>query len=330
MGFKDAVLNVVTLGGHARVQQAISAYEQNYSQYHRLYEQARQHEQQINHKIQQIGETTMAAFHTIESSLRLLRLEATTAAPALDAAPYKVQSGIYYVQRLYVEYSGTQTAAVATGLGTATAVGSWTVVSFVGTASTGTAIATLSGAAATNATLAWFGGGAIAAGGGGMAAGMMTLGGLVAVPLIAFSAWKTHSKAEEILKASEEVVQASQLVSLKLPELQDYHEVVQVQLRRITEEQRRLSAVYSRVKRLLMPWGFLSHCFRLIRSLFGHGYFKPEDQPLLDSLQQQLVTFSILFGKDQHLEHADSLGKNTLGIVSSPKQLPAPQPLHKS
>ncbi len=40
-----------------------------------------------------------------------------------------------------------------------------------GTASTGTAIATLSGIVQTNAALAWLGGGALAAGGGGMSAG---------------------------------------------------------------------------------------------------------------------------------------------------------------
>lgn len=46
----------------------------------------------------------------------------------------------------------------------------WIATTF-GTASTGTAISTLSGASATNAALAWLGGGTIAAGGGGMAAG---------------------------------------------------------------------------------------------------------------------------------------------------------------
>lgn len=46
-----------------------------------------------------------------------------------------------------------------------------------GTASTGTAISTLSGVAATNATLAALGGGSLAAGGGGMALGSMILGG---------------------------------------------------------------------------------------------------------------------------------------------------------
>jgi hypothetical protein len=50
----------------------------------------------------------------------------------------------------------------------------WVATTF-GTASTGTAISTLSGAVATKAALAWLGGGALAAGGGGMAAGQALL-----------------------------------------------------------------------------------------------------------------------------------------------------------
>lgn len=50
----------------------------------------------------------------------------------------------------------------------------WIATTF-GTASTGTAISTLSGAAATKAALAWLGGGAIVAGGGGTAAGTALL-----------------------------------------------------------------------------------------------------------------------------------------------------------
>lgn len=55
-------------------------------------------------------------------------------------------------------------------------------VSAFATASTGTAIGSLSGAAATNATLAWLGGGSLAAGGGGMAAGTAVLGLVAAAP----------------------------------------------------------------------------------------------------------------------------------------------------
>jgi hypothetical protein len=55
-------------------------------------------------------------------------------------------------------------------------------VSAFATASTGTAISALTGAAATNATLAWLGGGSLAAGGGGMAAGTAVLGLVAAAP----------------------------------------------------------------------------------------------------------------------------------------------------
>ena len=54
--------------------------------------------------------------------------------------------------------------------GAVTAFGAYSAAGVLASASTGTAIATLSGAAATNATLAFFGGGSIAAGGLGVAA----------------------------------------------------------------------------------------------------------------------------------------------------------------
>ena len=67
-------------------------------------------------------------------------------------------------------------AAVGTAGGFAAAGATTSAVMALGTASTGTAIATLHGVAATNATLAALGGGAIAAGGGGMALGTTILG----------------------------------------------------------------------------------------------------------------------------------------------------------
>ena len=71
------------------------------------------------------------------------------------------------------------------GAGALTAFGAYGATMAFGAASTGTAIASLSGAAATNATLAFLGGGALAAGGGGMALGSVVLGGAVAGPALA-------------------------------------------------------------------------------------------------------------------------------------------------
>ena len=68
--------------------------------------------------------------------------------------------------------------------GAIVAFGAYSAAQALAVASTGTAIASLSGAAATNATLAFFGGGSLAAGGLGMAGGAAVLGGLVAGPAL--------------------------------------------------------------------------------------------------------------------------------------------------
>lgn len=109
-------------------------------------------------------------------------------------------------------------AAIGTAGGFAAAGATTSAVMALGTASTGTAIASLSGAAATNATLAALGGGAIAAGGGGMALGttilgMTTLGAGILVGGILFNVAgsKLSSKAdqakEQMEKAEREINQ---------------------------------------------------------------------------------------------------------------------------
>ncbi|MGL5172331.1 MAG: hypothetical protein ACRC75_00650 [Olsenella sp.] len=82
------------------------------------------------------------------------------------------------------------------------------------TALTGTAIASLGGAAASSATLAFFGGGSIAAGGLGMAGGMVVLGGLVAGPALLVMGLITSKKSEEKLEiANGHAAQADEIVA---------------------------------------------------------------------------------------------------------------------
>lgn len=90
------------------------------------------------------------------------------------------------------------TVAGAAG-GAFAAFGAYSAATTFATASTGTAIASLSGAAATNATLAFFGGGSLAAGGLGMAGGTAVLGGLVAGPALLVMGMVTGAKASKNL-----------------------------------------------------------------------------------------------------------------------------------
>ena len=78
------------------------------------------------------------------------------------------------IKTLAIGGGGAAVAVAATPTIVTTAVG------YLATASTGTAIASLSGAAKAGATMAWLGGGAISAGGGGVAAGTAVLGAITA------------------------------------------------------------------------------------------------------------------------------------------------------
>lgn len=112
-------------------------------------------------------------------------------------------------------------------------LGAYGSVPLIATASTGTAISTLSGAAATNATLAWLGGGSLAAGGFGMAGGMIALGGIVAGPALAVGGFMLASKAEEALTQAaeysakvDEAIEEMELVEQSLQGLrQNAHEI---------------------------------------------------------------------------------------------------------
>ena len=91
------------------------------------------------------------------------------------------------------------TVAGAAG-GAVTAFGAYGAASSFATASTGTVIASLHGAAATNATLAFFGGGSLASGGLGIAGGTAVLGGLVAGPALLIMGLIVGTKAGKTLE----------------------------------------------------------------------------------------------------------------------------------
>ena len=80
--------------------------------------------------------------------------------------------------------------------GALTAFGAYNGTMMFAAASTGTAISSLSGVAATNATLAWLGGGSLASGGMGMAGGALALNALAAGPGLLIAGWYMGSKAK--------------------------------------------------------------------------------------------------------------------------------------
>lgn len=131
---------------------------------------------------------------------------------------------------------GLSGAGIATGLGVAAfgPTAAMAVATTFGTASTGAAISSLAGAAASNAALAWLGGGALVAGGGGMSAGTALLGlagpigwtiggvGLIGGASLAFMRNKKISKEAnaETLKV-EELISKFSLFNNEIEEIKD-------------------------------------------------------------------------------------------------------------
>lgn len=103
-------------------------------------------------------------------------------------------------QEVSVLKDGSLGLAGGAAAGAMTAFGAYSGTMALASAGTGTAISTLSGAAATNATLAWLGGGTLAGGGFGMAGGVLMVNALVAAPALAIMGWYMCNKAEKNLE----------------------------------------------------------------------------------------------------------------------------------
>ena len=123
-------------------------------------------------------------------------------------------------------------SALGTVGGFAAAGATTSAVMAFGVASTGTAISSLSGAAAVNATLAALGGGALAAGGGGMALGTVVLGVsslgiglLIGGVIFNFSGVTLSNKADEAVKQSFETQNEINKVVSFLNKLKDTAQV---------------------------------------------------------------------------------------------------------
>jgi len=120
----------------------------------------------------------------------------------------------------------------------------WGVGAFA-TASTGTTIASLSGAAATNATLAWLGGGAVAAGGGGMALGGLMLSGVTAAPVALVAGLGVGVQGQRALTRAAEI---SAGVEVALAEMDAKKELLGRVEERIAELRSVLEDVKSRAR----------------------------------------------------------------------------------
>ncbi|WQV04623.1 glycine zipper family protein [Helicobacter pylori] len=124
-------------------------------------------------------------------------------------------------------------------IGVLAAYGAYAGVGMLASTAGGVAIAEISGVAATNATLAWLGGGALSVGGFGMVGGMAVLGGLVAGPALAIlgavSASKMEKKRDDAKAYHSQVEAAVKKTDVIVDNLQAVRKMADLFTRQITK-----------------------------------------------------------------------------------------------
>lgn len=257
-----------------------------------LYDEVEAQRARVNLSLQRLTTTKVRAVNSLSKLCRLSENLGARQRTLLPDAFEKIEL-VSSLNRIDVTLSAAD-VVLSTGKGTvagvSTALGTWALVSTTATASTGTAIGTLSGAAATNATLAWLGGGSVAAGGGGMTLGAAVLGGIVVVPALVlggiFSHLKANKQIAEIQARMLEVLQAMdgyQKVRMVLDALGRRAEELDGTILHAADV---FDAEFRTTYAGVYPLGVLSKAWRWIKRLLGKRYFNDADLRLIAPLLQ--------------------------------------------
>lgn len=285
-GVGTFALDLITGFGHGRAKTAKYNYEIQYYLYAIDFNKLIDIQNIINDKLNELGEYTYLIIQELDRSQELVNK------PKKSSLNYKENQIIKGMKKDVGDLKAITETEINTGIvllqgsaiGGLAALGSWTFVSLFGAASTGTAISTLSGAAAYNATLAWFGGGAVAAGGGGMAAGAMTLIDITGISMLLYCSYKSHSKANEITRETELLITEIGKLQDNNKYLEDFEKSIHQELLLVKEKFEKIKNVNDHLENLLYPYGTLSMFKRNIREFLNQDFYTEKEYEELTQL----------------------------------------------
>ncbi|MGV9747785.1 hypothetical protein ACWDTG_23190 [Rhodococcus zopfii] len=180
------------------------------SRYETRYEETESCVAETNERIAELGTQQKHAIETVvvrfveflRRNERKVKESQRVLADGVESDQVRVAGGEKLSVDAVAWLGGMLGSAVAYG-GTSVAV--TTTATSIGVASTGAAISGLSGVAATNATMAWLGGGSLAAGGGGMAAGAAALNFVTIGPALLVGGAMVKGQGKKALTQAREV-----------------------------------------------------------------------------------------------------------------------------
>jgi hypothetical protein len=291
MAFKDVMLNIATLGAHQRVKNEVERYEELLEDLRILQGKYEVRLPEINKVLTLVMKAKHKAVITVKRTQEILK---NVSIRQRELVNVELQREDYSLDRIEASITAHDMAISGTKgtvAGVSTALGAWALVGTYGVASTGTAIGALSGAAATNATLAWLGGGSLAVGGGGIAAGTAVLGGLVAVPVIAITGLFQHLAAnKKIARIKSEEIKIIEFIDNIKNNLIQFEAIEMRSNEMIESLSQSLKAyeyIYKRVYKHIYPLGNISKMLKFLKEkIFKKPCYTDKELGFIKELMQ--------------------------------------------
>jgi hypothetical protein len=289
MGFKDVILNIATLGAHQRVKNEVEYYESLQEELTNLNKKHEKRRIEVNKFLEKVIECKKEAIIIVKETQKIIK---NVNVKQRDLINEGLGHENYSLDKMDASITAGDMAISATKgavAGVSTALGTWALVGTFGFASTGTAIGTLSGAAASNAILAWLGGGSIAAGGGGMAVGGVVLGGLVAIPVIAVTGLFQHlvvnKKIKQLKEEEFKIFEFMENIKRNLVQFDAIEMRSKEMIESINKSLEAYKYEYKNVYKSIFPLGFISKIIKSIKKkIFKRPYFSDKDLGFIQKL----------------------------------------------
>lgn len=298
MGFLRSAIRVLgdvtSLGGTARIRFWADKHRELHESYQRLCSAISLENRELLRSIKELKQDVRQATSLLRKAGKMLDPLRQGQKEIADLTRMKTSSGAALVKTLSPGDPLSKELVITAGgltVGGGTTVASWGAVQVLAHASTGTAMATLHGAAAANAGWAWFGGGSLAAGGGGMALGHLILPGIGTAVAVTFSSVVAHKEANRLARLCEEIEETNSANRNALRAVQSNVSKVRGWERLLETEYELLTQAVRSARQRLFRFGILTHIWRLFRARLGGEYYRSEEFPFVDALDSAVVRF---------------------------------------
>ena len=273
-----------TIDDQASMSISNQEYESSFAKYSDAFNQHINVRNQTNALLKKLENTTIYNFKLIEKSKSLCKqpYDKYELEQKLDSYSF-VPEELYPLKRISKFYIKPIVAVIFGALiGAILVMALLGLVSMFGNATTGTSIQSLSGAAETNATLAWFGGGSLLSGGDGINGGIVTLGVVFFTPVAALFYLSINGREKNIQKFKSE----TKKLNYDDVQLKNSNRCIESEISHVETLYRYIEESYKDTCKLMYPKGYITRMRRGLFSMINKDHYSKEEAKAIDKLAQ--------------------------------------------